>query len=130
MSERINYIRGLRRRANLTQGELAFLLGAKCESKISRYERQLREPNLYSALSYQVVFRTSVDRLFPDIYAKVESRVIERAHELMREIEAQHAPSGRSDFKQDFLRGVIATRPMEERSDLWENKKNRRFYLP
>jgi hypothetical protein len=72
-------------------------------TKVSRYERRVRELNLYAALSYQAVFRTPIDALFPDIYAKVESRVIEPAHELLGELERHDAPSRHIDFKQDFL---------------------------
>lgn len=130
MSENINYIRGFRRRANLTQTELAFLFGTKCGVKVSKYERRVRAPNLHSALAYQVVFRTPVDELFPDIYTEVETSVIERATVLLHELESSNTDKSVSEFKHDFLADVIAKRPIVERSELWENKKNMRFYLP
>ena len=51
-----NYLRKYRRRAGLTQDELAFLLGCKSGAKVSRYERFARTPNLQTALAYEVVF--------------------------------------------------------------------------
>ena len=81
-------------------------------------------------MSYQVVFQTPVDSLFPDIYAKVESGVIERAQKLLNELDECDATNERIRFKRSFLRGIVAGQAAEPRSRLWENKKNMKSYSP
>ena len=41
-----NYLRTYRKRSNLSQDEVAFLLGCRGGTKVSRYERHARKPNL------------------------------------------------------------------------------------
>lgn len=71
-----------RKRSHLLQREIAFLLGLDAASGISRVERGQREPDLRTALGYQVVFDQVVHDLFPGVYDEVRLDVSQRAHAL------------------------------------------------
>src|SRR5207249_11765504 len=67
-----NYLRTYRRRAGLSQDEMAFLLGTKSGTKVSRYERLRREPSLRTAFAYAVIFRAPLRGLFAGAYERTE----------------------------------------------------------
>jgi hypothetical protein len=58
---------------------MAFLLGYQSGTKISRFERLARQPNLETVIACQVVFGVPAHRLFPGVFAEVEKTVTERA---------------------------------------------------
>jgi transcriptional regulator with XRE-family HTH domain len=62
-----HYTRRYRLRAGLTQKEMAHLLGSRSPATVCQYEARKREPDLRTALAYQVVFGLPVDKLFPGI---------------------------------------------------------------
>lgn len=72
-----------RKRAALTQGELADLI-AVSQSSISRAERDktYKMTTLETLLGLQVVFGHSPRALFSSLYAKIEEAVMTRAAEL------------------------------------------------
>ena len=75
MESRIpSYLRTYRKRYGLTQDEVAFLLGCQSGTKVSRFERLARKPNLETALACEVVFGIPAHELFPRAYAEVEKR--------------------------------------------------------
>ncbi len=74
-----NYLRTHRKRAGLSQDEVAFLLGCRSGAKVSRYERFARLPTLRSAFAYEVIFRTPVSELFAGVFQKVECETTRRA---------------------------------------------------
>ena len=80
MASRIHsYLRTHRKRCGLTQDELAFLLGCQTGTKVSRFERLARKPNLATTLACAVVFGIPAHELFPRAHADVEREVAERA---------------------------------------------------
>jgi transcriptional regulator with XRE-family HTH domain len=87
----LSYLRTHRKRGGLTQDEMAFLLGCQSGTKISRFERLARRPNLRTALACQVVFGVPAHKLFPGLFAEVEKTVIERARLLSGQLEVQSA---------------------------------------
>ena len=96
-----NYIRTFRRRADLSQEELAQLLGGAAGSSVLRHEDYQRIPTLETALRYAAIFRADPREIFAGRYAK-ESRIVKQhAHELLMELEALAESSSR---KRDFLR--------------------------
>lgn len=73
-----NHLRINRKRNALSQEEVAFLLGAKGETKgsnVSRDEKGAREPTLRAALAYKVIYGKPVCELFPGLYEQVEQDV-------------------------------------------------------
>ena len=77
-----NYLRTYRRRSRFSQDEVAFLLGSRSGTKVSRYEQRVRKPTLETALAYEVIFSVPVSELFAGLYRKVEKEVLARAEEL------------------------------------------------
>jgi DNA-binding XRE family transcriptional regulator len=79
MSNRIpgNYLRLHRRKAGLSQRELAELVGYEDPWAVSRHERSLTVPPLLIALAYQEVFQVPLSAIFSGIHSTV-SQVIEK----------------------------------------------------
>lgn len=71
----VNYVRAHRKRAGLSQLELAVILGYRNEGVISRHELFRSVPPLLMALGYEVVFQTSVSELFPGLRDTVEKAI-------------------------------------------------------
>ena len=59
-----NYLRTYRKYSGLSQGEVAFLIRLKDKSDLSRYERNVRQPSLRTALACQEVYGKPVSELF------------------------------------------------------------------
>ena len=123
-----NYIKSHRKRAGLTQKELAFLLGSRCGTKVSRYECNIREPNIYTVFAFEVVFRVSAQDLCPGMYAKVEQKVLPRAKVLLKELSERNDADQLSELKISFIQEMIAREGPAEPDSLWENPKNLRLF--
>lgn len=83
MSARLeNYLLMYRKRAGLSQRDVAFLLGCKGCDKASRYERLARRPGIHAVFAYEVIFRAPARELFAGLYKKVERTTLERARRL------------------------------------------------
>ena len=105
-----HYLKMYRKRSGLNQRELASLLGCAHGSKVSRYERGERVPNLRTLFAYEVVFSVRVRELFPGIYGEVREEVRKRARRLMRELDRQPlTPIGKQ--KVDSLVDVVSPPP-------------------
>jgi DNA-binding XRE family transcriptional regulator len=108
-----NYLLTSRKAAGLSQDEVAFLLGGVSGTKVSRYERRTRLPQLDTALAYEAVFGTPVRELFAGRFQRVEGKIGRRVQLLVRKLEGgkRDRPTGR---KLDKLRAIVsgaATRP-------------------
>jgi len=79
MTQLPNYLRSNRKRLALSQDEVAFLLGNRSGAKASRHERFAREPNLATALAYEVIFQRPVRELFGGLYQRIEREIVTRA---------------------------------------------------
>jgi len=76
-------LRAERRRAGLSQFDIAHLLGRHV-SKVSRYEQLRRLPNLETALAYEVILGKPVAILFRGTYGRIFQTVVRRARRLQR----------------------------------------------
>ena len=99
-------MRAQRKRSALSQDEVAFLLGTKAGSKISRYENTCREPELRTALGFEVIFDCPVAELFPDLFKQIEAAVRKRAKQLAKRaiVASSRALLQR---KEETIKGVI-----------------------
>ena len=102
-----NYLRTYRRRAGLTQNEVAFLLGTASGTRVSRYERFDRQPGLPTAFAYEVVFAVPQRQLFGGLYERVEHQVRGRAGALIKRLEAGKVDP-RTRLKLAALRRIIS----------------------
>ena len=86
----------------LSQQEVAFLLGTESGAKVCRYERFVREPGLETALAYEIILRKPIGELFGGLYKKIEHQVITRAKTLARRA-ARRKANRRNARKQQAL---------------------------
>jgi transcriptional regulator with XRE-family HTH domain len=86
MSKLDNYLRTYRRRAAISQDEMAFLLGAHDGTKVSRYEHFARTPGLETALAYEAIFGIPTRELFAGVYQRAERNAHRRARLLQKRI--------------------------------------------
>lgn len=77
-----NYLRSNRRRLDLSQGEVAFLLGQASSAQVSRHEHSEHIPSLEIALAYEAIFQRPLSEVFGGMYQKAEREVSERAKAL------------------------------------------------
>lgn len=93
-----NYIRTFRRKADLSQDDLARLLGGIAGSTVLRHEDYQRIPLLETALRYAAIFRTDPRELFAGCYAKEIQVVKENARRLLKELDASSASARKIAF--------------------------------
>lgn len=109
-----NYLRTYRKRAGLSQDEVAYLLGCQSGAKVSRYERFARQPSLETALAYEMVFGAPVRNLFAGTFQKVEHKTVKRAYLLTQKLNTAK-PDRMTARKLDALRAIGST-PASEAS--------------
>lgn len=97
-----NYLRTYRRRNFLSQDEVAFLLGAKTGTWVTRHEGSNRIPKMETALGYEVLFGVPLRDLFASEAHKVEAIIRQRLPELIRGVEEK----GENKDKLLFLRSL------------------------
>ena len=64
-----------RKRMDLSQKQVAALLGLKNPAILSHYERGTSLPSLSRALCLEIIYRVPVAFLFPDLYEKLRSGI-------------------------------------------------------
>ena len=102
-----NYLRTYRKRSGLSQAELGLLLGGRDRTKVSRYERTARLPNLDTVFAYEVIFGVPARELFSGLYSEVETRIHEQAKLLAAELaEAPSTPEVR--HKREAVQEIIS----------------------
>lgn len=101
-----NYLRANRRRACLTQDEVAFILGSDCGSKVSRYERLIRKPDWEAMWGYEVLFGQPSKALFAGEYLPVRIGCLGRVLILLHKLAAQKQ-TRRAILKQKSLRACL-----------------------
>ena len=107
MPERLpTYLRTHRKKAGLSQHEVAHLVGMSNGSKVSRHERFVSVPQLETILAYELIFRTEARTLFAGVYEKVEANVIERARVLVGHV-GQHKSTGITELKAATLEEIL-----------------------
>lgn len=109
-----NYIRTYRKRAHLTQEDVAFLLGCKSTARICRHERSQQAPNLETLLAYEVLFGTPVRNLFSGVHHGVENKLKNRIRLLIRNL-GQIEPRPVTAQKLELLAGLLAQQGVARR---------------
>src|ERR1700681_2107330 len=81
-----NYLRAHRKRLGLSQDDLAYLLGCRSGTKVSRYERFRRQPNLTTVFGCEIIVGIPARKLFAGLYVTAERDVVRRAEALLRQL--------------------------------------------
>ncbi len=105
-----NYLRTYRRRARLSQEEVAFLIGFKRGARICRYERRRQTPNLRTLLAYEFLLRTPIRELYGGVAEEVERGVRQRVRLLIRRL-TKPKPCRGAERKLGFLSTVCGEPP-------------------
>ena len=93
MSKRLNnYIRTYRRRASLTQKDVAFLLGSSDAAQVCDLEHGKYNPSLYTALALAWIFGVSVSVLFHGVDELIRQRIAIRASQLIALLATDQGP--------------------------------------
>ncbi len=87
-----HYLRTHRKRLGFSQDEIAWLLGCRSGTKVSRYERYVRTPTLATALAYEVIFGVPASQLFAGLFEGVRDVTLRRAALLARRLEQVEEP--------------------------------------
>lgn len=77
-----NYVYSARLKSGLSQDDVAFLMGCKSGSKLSRCERQRRTCTLKAALGFEIIFGVQLRDLFAGFGDDIESAIVKRAGRL------------------------------------------------
>jgi hypothetical protein len=85
---------------------VAFLLDCKNGTKVSRYERFARKPNLETLFAYEVVFAAPAGA-FAGAYQKVEKRISNRAQLLTRKLN-RATPDHMATRKLQILKAITS----------------------
>jgi transcriptional regulator with XRE-family HTH domain len=83
-----HYLRTYRKRAGFSQDELAWLLGCRCGTKVSRYERFARTPNLQTVFAYEIIFGVPARELCAGIFEVVSRATSKRVESLINRLRA------------------------------------------
>jgi transcriptional regulator with XRE-family HTH domain len=105
-----HYLRTHRRRHGFTQEEIALLLGASSDTKVSRYESFRRDPGVITVFAYEIIFNKAAKELFAGTYEAVRRDVHERADQLIKMLESR-AKHPRTLRKLQLLRTIVESKP-------------------
>lgn len=107
-----NYLRAYRKRAAMSQDDVAFLMGNKNGSKVCRNERYVREPSLETAFAYEVIYQQPARELFGGLYHRIEDEVAARARTLTSQTDLRK-PGQRTTRRRQILTSIAAKQPVE-----------------
>lgn len=82
------YLRTYRKRAQLTQADLASLMDLSDYSNVSRWEAGLRRPNIEMLLVYHLLFQIPVEELFERQKLELLSPICKRIEMRIQELKA------------------------------------------
>lgn len=99
------YLRTHRRKWALTQKELAFLLGRKSSTQVSRLEQGKRIPGIDIMLACEVLFGLTPRNTFPKRYTDIEEAVLARAATLYKRLDKETSRDAMR--KKEFLSAAL-----------------------
>ena len=109
-----NYLLTHRKRAHLTQDEMAFVLGSGSGTTVSRYEHYTQRPRLETVLAYEIVTGTPARELFAGLYDDIEQQIHKRSRQLAQRLK-KRPPTRATETKLEFLKtGSNPTKPRKK----------------
>jgi len=109
-----NHIRHHRKKAGLSQQELARILGYKNEGAVSRHEQSVTIPPLLTAIGYEVVFHIPISELFPGLRMAVEQAIAPRLSELEGHLQERIGKAARASLIAQKLAWLDERRALPE----------------
>ena len=81
-----NHLLLYRKRMELSQKQVASILGLKNTAILSHYERGTSRPSLTRALGLEIVYRVPVAFLFPELYEEIREQVRAKESRMTRSL--------------------------------------------
>lgn len=100
-----NYLRTHRKKAGLSQIEIARLLGYENQGAVCHHERFQSMPSLLTALSYEIVFQAPISELFAGLRDSAEQLVEDRISQLASELEQRSGKASEPQSSRGSLSG-------------------------
>lgn len=97
-------LRKYRKSANLSQRELAYLVGLRSQGVMSEIEAGLKNPSLDAEVACELLFGLPFRELYPDLYAKAERNVLANA----RDLHTRLAPKPHRAHTAEYLAALIS----------------------
>jgi transcriptional regulator with XRE-family HTH domain len=94
-----------RKRMGFTQQEVAEIIGYQRETHISDYEHGRKSPSLVTALKLEIVYRTPVAFLFPELYGRLKGQLRDREDAVRAERTRRFEPRQRRHRTRATARG-------------------------
>jgi len=101
-----NYLRAHRKRAALSQDDVAFLLGKRGGEKVCRHELFSHNPDLETLLAYAVIFQKPAEELFTGLFRQIRREVLVRVRVLAHKTKRQR-PGPMRNRKMELLLALI-----------------------
>lgn len=101
-----NYLRVFRKKTDITQSDIGFLLNQPDNIKICRYEQGERRPPMDMVLLYHLLFDVPVHSLFEIQRDNINEDLIVRIETLIKELK-QREQSQRVKSRIAFLTGAL-----------------------
>jgi transcriptional regulator with XRE-family HTH domain len=97
-------LRKYRKSAQLSQRELAYLIGLRSQGSLSEIESGLKRPGLDAEAASEIVFGSPFREMYPDLYAKAERNVLANARHLHERL----SPKPRRFHTATYLAALIS----------------------
>ncbi len=94
-----NYLRTYRKRAGLSQRDLAFLLGVRARGPVSEMEKRRRMPLLRTALALEVIFGIPAGELFAGMRESTASDIDARVDKLAAQLGSKVGTNKRHEYR-------------------------------
>ena len=94
-----NYLRAHRKRAGLTQREVAYLLGLKARGPVCAIEKQHRMPLLRTALALEAIFDVPAGELFAGMRESIRNETRVRMGHLASELAPKVGKHAGHDYR-------------------------------
>jgi transcriptional regulator with XRE-family HTH domain len=101
------YLRTHRKRAGLSQREVAMLIAAVSGATVSRHEGARRRLSLTDAFTYEALFGVSPSALFPGEYARARAFIEARALGLLKRLADSGKDTASTIQKRRFLEELV-----------------------
>lgn len=98
-----NYLRTCRKKLDISQAEVAAILGLESPEMVSRWERGLAVPTLEESIALRVLFKKRFEELWPYMNYEFEARADNNIRRFMRSFEKDLVTSGRLEKRAKLL---------------------------
>lgn len=101
-----HHLRMHRKRSQLTQADIAFIMQLSDYSSISRWEKGIRGPSIDMLMVYHLLFDTPIESLFMDHKHQLAKTISQRIFSRIAELKTMN-PDPKLSHRIAFLEGAL-----------------------